>query len=238
MPAAHMQEECVMLMTPTSHVPGACQVVLVRAGHLTDAHVIRLGRGQGTWPNTTWRPRRPSGQTWEVRHAWREVLDVFPDRDSLEAQFGQWQPACAQPGCGARLYDDGWHAYSLGTSATEAHEHKPRHRPGQLDAELAPLADQVWEDSESSVLIRVLIHELSDPGEIEDLFVVLNRNDLIEAQSLPAPGRATAWSSGPASEFAAGVLDNLIMAAGELWDSTGGHDPHDVLSSPQREALD
>lgn len=28
------------------------------------------------------------------------------------------------------------------------------------------------------------------------------------------------------------------MAAGELWDSTGGHDPHDVLSAPQRDALD
>ena len=33
-------------------------------------------------------------------------------------------------------------------------------------------------------------------------------------------------------------LDLLIRSAGELWDSTGGQDPHDVLSGLHREALD
>jgi len=33
-------------------------------------------------------------------------------------------------------------------------------------------------------------------------------------------------------------MDRLAAAAGELWNSTGGHDPHDVLSAAQREALD
>lgn len=181
---------------PASGVPGACGVVLVRARDLTDAHVIRLGRGQGTWPIPARRSCRPGGEAIEVRHAWREVLDVFCDRDSLEAQFGQRQPACAQQGCSARLQDDGWHIHSAASTA-DGHEHKPRHRPGQLDAGLAGLADKVWEDSAGSILVRVLIHELSDPGEIEDLFVVLNRNDLIESQSLPAAGRETAWARGP-----------------------------------------
>lgn len=33
-------------------------------------------------------------------------------------------------------------------------------------------------------------------------------------------------------------LDLLIRSAGELWDSTSGEDPHDVLSALQRETLD
>jgi hypothetical protein len=172
----------------------------------------------------------------EIRHTWREVLDVFRDRESLEEQYGQCWPACAQHDCGARLHDDGWHVRP--GAPADAHEHQPSHRPGQLDADLARLADQVWDDSDSSILIRVLIHELSGPGEIEDLFIVLNRNDLIEAQSLPIAGRETAWAHGSAGEFPPHMLDRLIGAAGDLWHSTGGHDPHDVLSAPQREVLD
>jgi hypothetical protein len=34
------------------------------------------------------------------------------------------------------------------------------------------------------------------------------------------------------------LLPDLIMAAGELWHSTDGADPHDVLSVKQRAALD
>jgi hypothetical protein len=33
-------------------------------------------------------------------------------------------------------------------------------------------------------------------------------------------------------------LGPLIRSAAKLWDSTSGQDPHDVLSAPQREALD
>jgi len=45
----------------------------------------------------------------------------------------------------------------------------------------------------------------------------------------------SAW---PAEEFTPETLQRLVRSAGELWDSTSGHDPHDVLSAPQREALD
>ncbi len=202
----------------TRPVPGACQVVLVKAWHLTDAHVIRLGRGQGiyqtpTWPSTA----RTRPGSVDIRDTWREVLDVYRDRADLEAVFGQSQ--------------------ALGAVTADTHEHHPATRPGQLDRELANLADQVWEESESSILIRVCIHELSDPAQIEDLFVILNRNDLIEAQSLPAAGRETAWDGGLAGQFTPDMLDRLIRSAGELWNSTGGHDPHDVLSAAQREAL-
>jgi hypothetical protein len=116
-----------------------------------------------------------------------------------------------------------------------------------MNDELEKLADQVWEESESSILIRVCIHEFSDPSQIEDLFVILNRNDLIEAQSLPAAGREgtwggvdgeNAWGGGLAGEFTPDMLDRLVRSAGELWDSTGGQDPYDVLSAAQREALD
>jgi hypothetical protein len=36
-----------------------------------------------------------------------------------------------------------------------------------------------------SSLIRVCLPEFTDPGQVADLFVVLNRNDLIEAQFAP-----------------------------------------------------
>jgi len=222
----------------TCPVPGACEVVLVKAWHLTDAHVIRLGRGQGTYQTPRWpTTARTRPGTVDVRHTWREVLDVYRDRADLEAVFGQWQPACVQPGCWARLTDGGWHV-PPGFDAAQAHEHESAVQPGELNGELEKLADQVWEESESSILIRVCIHEFSDRGQVEDLFVILNRNDLIEAQSLPAAGRETAWGGRLAGEFTAAMLDRLIRSAGELWHSTGGHDPHDVLSAVQREALD
>ena len=219
-------------------VPGACQVVLVKAWHLTDAHVIRLGRRQGTYQTPRW-PTTATGRrdSADVRNTWREVLDVYRDRADLEAVFGQWQPACVQPGCHARLRETGWHV-PPGTATTDAHEHQPATRRGQMNGELEQLAAQVWEDSESSILIRVCIHEFSDPGQIEDLFVILSRNDMIEAQSLPAAGRETSWDGGLAGEFAPDMLDRLIRSAGELWNSTSGQDPHDVLSAAQREALD
>lgn len=222
----------------TRPVPGACQVVLVKAWYLTDAHVIRLGRGQGIYRTPVW-PTTPSTRpdSVDVRDTWREVLDVYRDRADLEAVFGQSQPTCVQPGCRARLRETGWHL-PPGAAVTDTHEHQPASRPGQLDGDLAKLANQVWEDSDSSILIRVCIHEFSDPGQVEDLFVILNRNDLIEAQSLPAAGRETAWDGGPAREYPPDMLDLLIRSAGELWNSTGGQDPHDVLSAREREALD
>jgi hypothetical protein len=215
--------------------------VLVRAWHLTDAHVIRLGREQGTyqtprWPTTAARRR----DSVDVRGTWREVLDVYRDRAALEAVYGEWQPPCVHPGCYARLRETGWHVLPA-FPATHGGEHESATRLGQMDDDLEKLADQVWEDSESSILIRVCIHEFSDPGHVEDLFVVLNRNDLIEAQSLPAAGslaaagRDPAWGAG---QIAPAVLDRLILSAGELWHSTSGHDPYDVLSAAQREALD
>jgi hypothetical protein len=212
--------------------------VLVKAWHLTDAHVIRLGRGQGiyqipAWPSTA----RPRPGSVDVRETWREVLDVYRDRDALAAVFGQWQPACVQPGCYARLRETGWDV-PPGFATTDTHEHQSATQAGQMNDELEKLADQVWEESESSILIRVCIHEFSDPGQIEDLFVILNRNDLIEAQSLPAAGRESAWDGGLADEFTPDMLDRLIRSAGELWHSTSGEDPHDVLSAAQREALD
>jgi hypothetical protein len=219
-------------------VPGACQVVLVKAWYLTDAHVIRLGREQGIYETPKWPSTgRTRPGSIGVRGTWREVAEVYRDRDDLEAVFGQFQPACGQPGCHARLREGGWHA-PAGTATTDTHEHQPATRPGQLNDELAKLADQVWEESESSILIRVCIHELSDAGQVEDLFVILNRNDLIEAQSLPAACRETAWDTGLADHFTPAMLDRLIRSAGELWDSTGGQDPYDVLSAAQREALD
>jgi hypothetical protein len=47
----------------------------------------------------------------------------------------------------------------------------------------------------------------------------------------------SAW---PAEEFPPDMLQRLVRSAPRLscGDSTGGHDPHDVLSAPQREALD
>jgi len=222
---------------PTRPVPGECQVVLVKAWHLTDAHVIRLGRGQGVYETPRW-PTTPKTRpgTIEVWGTWREVLDVYRSRADLEAMFGESQPACMQPGCYARLRETGWHVPPM--TAGQDHEHQPAVRRGQMNDELEKLADQVWEDSESSILIRVCIHEFSDPGQVEDLFVILNRNDLIEAQSLPAACRETAWDTGLADQFTAAMLDRLIRSAGELWDSTGGQDPYDVLSAAQREALD
>jgi hypothetical protein len=50
----------------------------------------------------------------------------------------------------------------------------------------------------------------------------------------PAP----AVSGGPAGRFPLERLEVLARAAGELWDSTGGADPYDVLSAAQREVLD
>jgi hypothetical protein len=182
-------------------VPGACEVVLVRAGCLTDAHVIRLGANQGSFP-AGYRWTRVNGRQAEPRHAWREVLDVFPDRDSLEAQFGDWQPGCVQAGCQARLRDDVWFL-PRGTGLDSDHEHGPAFEPGRLDSALAQIADQAWQDRYSSLLIRVLIQELSTPGEIEDLFVILDRNDLVEAQSLPAAGYEGWRPAGPLLEPAA-----------------------------------
>ncbi len=53
------------------------------------------------------------------------------------------------------------------------------------------------------------------------------------------PGGALArllpgWPGGVYPE----MLEVLVLAAGELWDSTGGDDPYDVLSARQRGALD
>jgi hypothetical protein len=210
----------------------------VKAWHLTDAHVIRIGRGQGTWPTPEWpTTAKTRPDSVDVRDTWREVLDVYRHRADLEAMFGESHPACAQPGCHARLRDTGWHVPS-GATTTDTHEHQPATRRGQMNDDLEKLADQVWEDSESSILIRVCIHELSDVGQIADLFVILNRNDLIEAQSLPAAGRETAWGGGLGREYPPDMLDLLTRSAGELWNSTGGEDPNDVLSTAQRRALD
>jgi hypothetical protein len=130
-----------------------CQILLRRPWEMTDADVIRLRESQGKYSLTSMAERRCS-----VPGVWREVLGVYRDRDSLEAEFGQ------------RRRDD------------------PASVP-ELHTELAGIASRAFEDSESSVLIRVLLHELSDPGMITDLFITLNRVDLVEVQSLPAPGR-------------------------------------------------
>jgi hypothetical protein len=45
-------------------------------------------------------------------------------------------------------------------------------------------------------------------------------------------------NGGRAGAYPPEKLDLLVRSAGVLWDSTGGDDPHDVLSARQREALD
>jgi hypothetical protein len=222
--------------TGEPRVPGACQVVPVKPWHLTDGHVIRLSSGQGWWPGQPYAvSERNQAAKAEVRHVWREVLHVYREPADLEGVYGPWSLSCTQPGCHAVLHGSAW---QQGRGATPAHEHQADAPPGHkaMAAELALLADKTWEDSESSMLVRLLLHEFSDPGEIQDVLVILNRNDLVEAQSLPAVGRESAWGGGQA--YPPDVLDLLISAAGELWDSTGGHDPHDVLSEAQRKALD
>jgi hypothetical protein len=153
----------------------------------------------------------------------------------MEAMYGDWQPGCTQPGCQARLHGNDWKQRPGWPH--DDHEHRPAARPGQLDAAQTRLANQAWGHGEGAVLIRLLIHEHSDPGQIEDLFVILDRNDLVEAQTLPAIGREAAWCS-PSGKLTPALIRTLVSAAGDLWHSTGGHDPHDVLSTRQRQALD
>jgi len=196
--------------------------------------VIRLGPGQGRW--RSFKRTRPGGREADPRRTWREVLDVFLDRGTLEAEFGNWQVDCTQPGCSAKQHDGAWQA-PLGTELQDDHEHHPSGRGGRLEGELAWLAEQAWDESESSIVVRVVIQEFSDPSEIEDLFILMNRYDLVEAQSLPAAGYEDTWPS-RCPGLDPGMLRTLVSAAGDLWNSTSGRDPYDVLSVRQREALD
>jgi hypothetical protein len=108
----------------------------------------------------------------------------------------------------------------------------------QLDRDLASLAEEAWDNRHRAMVIRVLIHEVSDASEISEMFVILNLHDRIGAQSLPAAGMEREWGGGLSDQLAPGMLDLLVRAAGELWDSTGGHDPYDVLSRRRRNVLD
>jgi hypothetical protein len=61
---------------------------------------------------------------------------------------------------------------------------------------------------------------------------------LLDAQGTRLARAGTDPAAGLLGDYPAETLDLLVRSAGELWDSTGGEDPHDVLSAPQREALD
>jgi hypothetical protein len=109
---------------------------------------------------------------------------------------------------------------------------------GQLDGDLASLAEEAWDNSHRAMVIQVLIHEVSDACESMDVFVILNLHDLLDAQPLPAFGLASEWGGGLSAELTPGMLDLLVEAAGELWDSTGGTGPFGVLGARKREVLD
>lgn len=184
-----------------TRVPGACQVILARARELTGSHVIRLGSGQGEWIPSGREvicAGKPPRRSARVRHAWREVLDVYRNRSELEAHEGEQGLPCTQESCFSRLYSDGWHPRA---GQEEDHQHQAARRPGSLTGATARLADAAWENSEGSVVIRLLLHEISDPTEIETILVILNGIDLVETQSLPAPG-TPGWGGDPAPEAA------------------------------------
>jgi hypothetical protein len=145
-----------------------CTTLHRRAWDLTDADVIRLGCGQGSWDELQGRRGRV-----EVRGTWREVLGVYRDREALTA--------AQDPEAGGRL---------------------------------DKLADKAFEDSHNAMIIQVCLHELSDPGMIDDLFMIVRQVDMIEVQSLPVPGLERRWDlpPDPAREFVLAVAGNAIVA--------------------------
>lgn len=128
-----------------------CDVLTRRAWDLARDDIIRLQPGQGkwrepaSWPVTVIEGGRRISARPVIPGTWREVLDVYRDRDRLPAY-------CGQP-----------------------------------HGSLVALADEVFENREDCMMIRLLVHELSNPEYAEDLFVVIRRVELVEAQSLPAP---------------------------------------------------
>jgi hypothetical protein len=225
-------------------VPGACEVVTVRATRLAEGHVIRLHHTQGAY--TSPGPEDlPCGKKAGVIHGtWREVLGVYHDYDSLEAEHGEALQHCTHEGCRAWLvgagnwrnggvWRDGEGNWRNGGLSKHEHEAAPA---GQLWGELAALARDAFGDGYGQVVIRVLLAEASTSGEIADVFIRLDRHDLVEAQSLPAEGMEATWAGALAASYPADRLGMLVRAAGELWDSTG--DPCSVLSTAQADALE
>lgn len=108
----------------------------------------------------------------------------------------------------------------------------------RLGGDLSGLAEEAWDNRHRAMVIRVLIHEVSDACEIADVFVILNVHDLLDAQPLPAAGMAAEWGAGLSEGLTPGMLNLLVGAAGELWNEMGGRDPYDVLGFPKRAMLD
>ena len=54
----------------------------------------------------------------------------------------------------------------------------------------------------------------------------------------PGPASGPGGAAAGPDDYPREKLGLLACSAGELWDSTGGQDPYDVLSALQREALD
>jgi hypothetical protein len=109
---------------------------------------------------------------------------------------------------------------------------------GTLEGDLERLAEEAWDNRHRAMVIQLLIDEVSDACEIIEVFVILRLHDLIDAQPLPAAGMASEWGGGLSADLTSAELDLLVRSAGELWNSTGGHDPHDVLSRRQHHILD
>lgn len=197
-------------------VPGACEVVTVRAARLTAGHVIRLRHWQGAYTP----PDLPYGKVaGDIHGRWREVLSVYPDYDSLAAEYGQAFPRCTHEGCRAWLSDGGdWHGYG-----PAAHEHAPG-PAGQLDGKMAALAEEAFEDCYGRIVIRVLLAEASSSGEIGGVFIHLDKHDLVEAQSLPAERMESVRAGALADGYPAGGQDGEAGAEVSAAETRGGDD--------------
>jgi len=94
---------------------------------------------------------------------------------------------------------------------------------------LDQLADQAFEERRDAMIIQVCLHELSDPCQAEDLFLIVRQTDLIEVQSLPAPGLEN--QADPAREFVLAVAQNAIVDE----DFTAGNEVFNAVVRDARE---
>lgn len=131
--------------------------------------------------------------------------------DVIRLSFGQgsWDEL---PGSGGQLEIRGTWREVLGVFRDrEALTGAQDPAPG---SPLDQLAERAFQHSYDAIVIQVCLHEISGPGTTEDLFMIVRRLDLIETQSLPAPGLEARWEPppDPAREFVRAVAQNALVA--------------------------
>lgn len=100
---------------------------------------------------------------------------------------------------------------------------------GYTAGQVVRYADETEQDNAADLLVYIRARSGGRPFPVRE-------SQLRARQPAPASGPGGAVD-GP-DDYPREKLGQLAGSAGKLWDSTGGQDPHDVLSALQREALD